>query len=101
MSTTDACYTLIHQSDTDEEIRPEALRQKIEKGTDEVKIETMRKIIFTMLNGDPLNSLLMPVIMNVMRSRNKQLKKLVHFYLEICPKTNADGKLKQEMILVW
>ncbi|KAG0002775.1 coatomer subunit beta, partial [Modicella reniformis] len=53
-----------------------------------------------MLNGDPLNSLLMPVIMNVMRSRNKQLKKLVHFYLEICPKTSPDGKLKQEMILV-
>jgi coatomer subunit beta len=98
---TDACYTIIHQSDADEEIRPETLRQKIEKGTDEVKIETMRKIIFTMLNGDPLNSLLMPVIMNVMRSRNKQLKKLVHFYLEICPKTNPDGKLKQEMILVW
>ncbi|KAF9422277.1 coatomer subunit beta [Podila epigama] len=99
MSTADACYTIIHQSDADEEIRPETLRQRIEKGSDEVKIETMRKIIFTMLNGDPLNSLLMPVIMNVMRSRNKQLKKLVHFYLEICPKTNPDGKLKQEMIL--
>jgi coatomer subunit beta len=101
MSTSDACYTIIHQSDADEEIRPETLRQRIEKGSDEVKIETMRKVIFTMLNGDPLNSLLMPVIMNVMRSRNKQLKKLVHFYLEICPKTNPDGKLKQEMILVW
>ncbi|KAG0081776.1 coatomer subunit beta [Linnemannia elongata] len=100
MSTSDACYTIIHQSDADEEIRPETLRQRIEKGSDEVKIETMRKVIFTMLNGDPLNSLLMPVIMNVMRSRNKQLKKLVHFYLEICPKTNPDGKLKQEMILV-
>ncbi|KAF9384089.1 coatomer subunit beta, partial [Podila verticillata] len=100
MSTADACYTIIHQSDADEEIRPETLRQRIEKGSDEIKIETMRKVIFTMLNGDPLNSLLMPVIMNVMRSRNKQLKKLVHFYLEICPKTNPDGKLKQEMILV-
>ncbi|KAF9429438.1 coatomer subunit beta, partial [Entomortierella beljakovae] len=96
---TDACYTIIHQSDAEEEIRPETLRQRIEKGSDDIKIETMRKIIFTMLNGDPLNSLLMPVIMNVMRSRNKQLKKLVHFYLEICPKTNPDGKLKQEMIL--
>ncbi|KAF9164042.1 coatomer subunit beta [Actinomortierella ambigua] len=100
MSGNEPCYTIIHQSDSDEEIRPEVLRQRIEKGSDEVKIETMRKIIFMMLNGDPLNSLLMPVIMNVMRSRNKQLKKLVHFYLEICPKTNPDGRLKQEMILV-
>ncbi|KAG0239327.1 coatomer subunit beta [Actinomortierella wolfii] len=100
MSGNEPCYTIIHQSDSDEEIRPEVLRQRIEKGSDDVKIETMRKIIFMMLNGDPLNSLLMPVIMNVMRSRNKQLKKLVHFYLEICPKTNPDGRLKQEMILV-
>jgi coatomer subunit beta len=37
----------------------------------------------------------------VMPSKSKPLKKLLHFYWEICPKTNPDGKLKQEMILVW
>lgn len=36
-----------------------------------------------------------------MPSKSKPLKKLLHFYWEICPKTNPDGKLKQEMILVW
>ena len=44
--------------------------------------------------------LLMPVIQYVMPSKNKALKKLLHFYWEICPKYDDNGKLKQEMILV-
>lgn len=42
----------------------------------------------------------MPVIQFVMPSRNKHLKKLLHFYWEVCPKYDDTGKLKQEMILV-
>ena len=42
----------------------------------------------------------MPIIQFVMPSRNKQLKKLLHFYWEVCPKYDESGKLKQEMILV-
>nr|KAJ3419124.1 coatomer subunit beta [Polyrhizophydium stewartii] len=53
-----------------------------------------------MLNGDPLPQLLMHVIRFIMPSRNKALKKLLLLYWEICPKTNPDGKLKQEMVLV-
>jgi coatomer subunit beta len=36
-----------------------------------------------------------------MPSKHKSLKKLLYFYYEICPKLDASGKLKQEMILVW
>ena len=43
----------------------------------------------------------MPIIQYVMPSKNKQLKKLLHFYWEVCPKYDENGKLKQEMILVW
>jgi len=42
----------------------------------------------------------MPIIQFVMPSRNKHLKKLLHFYWEVCPKYDETGKLKQEMILV-
>lgn len=42
----------------------------------------------------------MPIIQYVMPSRNKALKKLLHFYWEVCPKYDENGKLKQEMILV-
>ncbi|CAG8781931.1 18727_t:CDS:2, partial [Racocetra fulgida] len=75
------------------------LKTALEKGSEEAKIDTMKKILVTMLNGDPLPQLLMHVIRFVMPSKNKTLKKLLHFYWEICPKTNPDGKLKQEMIL--
>jgi len=44
--------------------------------------------------------LMMPIMQYVMPSRNKQLKKLLHFYWEVCPKYDDNGKLKQEMILV-
>jgi len=36
----------------------------------------------------------------VIPSRNKQFKKLLHFYWEVRPKYDENGKLKQEMILV-
>lgn len=42
----------------------------------------------------------MPIIQYVLPSKNKQLKKLLHFYWEVCPKYDESGKLKQEMILV-
>ncbi|RUP49758.1 adaptin N terminal region-domain-containing protein [Jimgerdemannia flammicorona] len=96
----DLCYTIIHQDDTTDQPSLQEFKTSFEKGSDEAKIETMKKLLITMLNGDPMNQLLMHVIRFVMPSKNKQLKKLLHFYWEICPKTNPDGKLKQEMILV-
>lgn len=45
--------------------------------------------------------LLMPIIQYVLPSKSKPIKKLLHFYWEICPKYDENGKLKQEMILVW
>ncbi|CAG8439119.1 9991_t:CDS:10 [Ambispora gerdemannii] len=97
---TDTCYTIIHQDDSADQPSLQDLKSALEKGSEEVKIETMKKILVTMLNGDQLPQLLMQVIRFVMPSKNKTLKKLLHFYWEICPKTNPDGKLKQEMILV-
>ena len=44
--------------------------------------------------------MMMPIIQFVLPSKNKQLKKLLHFYWEVCPKYDESGKLKQEMILV-
>jgi len=42
----------------------------------------------------------MPIIQFVLPSNNKTLKKLLHFYWEVCPRYDETGKLKQEMILV-
>ena len=77
------------------------LKQALEKGTDESKIETMKRILTIMLNGDSMPGLLMHIIRFVMPSKSKQLKKLLYIYYEVCPKLDAQGKLRQEWILVW
>ncbi|KAL1996750.1 hypothetical protein VTN49DRAFT_7615 [Thermomyces lanuginosus] len=93
-------YTLVHMDNSADQPSVQELRMQLEKGTDETKLETMRKIITIMLNGDPMPQLLMHIIRFVMPSKSKPLKKLLYFYYEICPKHDANGKLKQEMILV-
>ncbi|KAI5118575.1 hypothetical protein M0805_004191 [Coniferiporia weirii] len=93
------CYTVVFE-DSSETPTTQELRSALEKGSDEVKIETLRKIIVSTINGNSQPQLLMPIIQYVLPSRNKQLKKLLHFYWEVCPKYDENGKLKQEMILV-
>lgn len=94
-------YSLVHLDNPADQPSMSDLRTQLEKGTDDTKIETMRRVLVIMLNGDPMPQLLMHIIRFVMPSKSKALKKLLYFYYEICPKLDAAGKLKQEMILVW
>ena len=94
-------YSLVHQDNAADQPSQQEFKAQLEKGTDESKVETMKKILTVMLNGDPMPNLLMHIIRFVMPSKSKPLKKLLYFYYEICPKLDASGKLKQEMILVW
>lgn len=97
----DNSYSLVHLDNTADQPSQQDLKTQLEKGTDETKMETMRRILTIMLNGDPMPNLLMHIIRFVMPSKSKPLKKLLYFYYEICPKLDSNGKLKQEMILVW
>lgn len=94
-------YSIVHLENAADQPSIQQLQQQLEKGTDESKVDTMRRILIIMLNGDPMPQLLMHIIRFVMPSKSKPLKKLLYFYYEICPKHDASGKLKQEMILVW
>ncbi|KAK2626607.1 hypothetical protein QTJ16_003782 [Diplocarpon rosae] len=96
----ESSYSLVHQDNAADVPSMSDLRTQLEKGTDESKVETMKRILTVMLNGDPMPQLLMHIIRFVMPSKHKALKKLLYFYYEICPKLDASGKLKQEMILV-
>jgi coatomer subunit beta len=93
-------YSLVQMDNAADTPSQQDLKTQLEKGTDETKVETMKKILIIMLNGDPMPNLLMHIIRFVMPSKSKPLKKLLYFYYEICPKLDANGKLKQEMILV-
>jgi len=94
-------YSVVYQDNAADQPSQQDLKNQLEKGTDDTKIETMKKILTVMLNGDPMPGLLMHIIRFVMPSKSKQLKKLLYLYYEICPKLDSSGKLKQEMILVW
>ncbi|ROT36733.1 Coatomer, beta subunit [Sodiomyces alkalinus F11] len=100
MSFLENAYSLVHQDNAADVPSMSELRTQLEKGTDESKVETMKRILTVMLNGDPMPQLLMHIIRFVMPSKHKPLKKMLYFYYEICPKLDSTGKLKQEMILV-
>ncbi|KAL6704813.1 coatomer subunit beta [Coniothyrium glycines] len=93
-------YSLVHQDNVADQPSENELKQALEKGSDEHKIETMKRILSIMLNGDPKPGLLMHIIRFVMPSKSKPLKKLMYFFFEVCPKHDAQGKLRQEWILV-
>lgn len=96
----DLGYTLIYEPNTATKTSVNEFRNLLEKGKDDVKIDAMKKILITILNGDPMPDLLMHIIRFIMPSRNKELKKLLYFYWEVCPKLDDKGKMRQEMILV-
>ncbi|CCH42484.1 hypothetical protein BN7_2029 [Wickerhamomyces ciferrii] len=96
----DVAYTLVFDPNPASKVSINEFKTLLEKGKDESKIDAMKQILITMLDGNPMPELLMHVIRYVMPSRSKELKKLLYFYWEIVPKLDSDGKLKQEMILV-
>lgn len=96
----DSGYTLIYEPNTASRTTVNEFKSLLEKSKDDVKISTMKRIIVAILNGDPMPDLLMHIIRFVMPSRNKELKKLLYFYWEVCPKLDDHGKMRHEMILV-
>lgn len=57
-------WTIVDQEDStyDHASDLQSLRNALEKGNEDLKIQTMQKILVIMLNGDPLPGLLMHVI---------------------------------------
>lgn len=96
----DAGYTLIYEPNTAAKSSVSELKTLLEKSKDDVKIHTMKRVIIAVLNGEPMPDLLMHIIRFVMPSKNKELKKLLYFYWEVCPKMDEHGKMRHEMILV-
>lgn len=95
------CYTLIHVP-SDAELPSEAqLKEKFEKGNDKEKTETLKKLIYMILNGEKTSQgMLMYVIRFCLPSNDHTLKKTLLIFWECVPKTDSNGKLLHEMILV-
>lgn len=95
------CYTLI-QVPSDMEMPSEmAIKESLEKGDAKTKVETLKKLILMILNGEKCSqSLLMFVIRFCLPMQDHQMKKMLLIFWEIVPKTSGEGKLLHEMILV-
>ena len=72
----------------------------IENGDMKVKTAALKKVMYQILNGEKMPSLLMTIIRFILPLQDHQIKKLLLIFWEIVPKTGADGKLLHEMILV-
>ncbi|TID21416.1 Coatomer beta subunit [Venturia nashicola] len=95
----DSSYTIVGQ-DNAPQASVQELKQALEKGSDDTKIETMKRILSQMLQGNSMPDLLMHIIRFVMPSKSKPLKKLLYYYYELSNKHDSNGKLRQEWILV-
>ncbi|KAK0557406.1 coatomer subunit beta, partial [Tilletia horrida] len=78
-------YTIVAPLEDGVDLPSQDLRSLLQKADDDIRTHP---------------TLLMPTIQYVLPSKSKQLKKMLHFYWEICPKLDDQGKLKQEMIVV-
>ena len=81
------------------------LKHFLERGTDAEKIKALEDIICILANESSGASINTEVLMHIIRfvlpsQKNKQIKKLLLLYFELCPKLGEDGRLLQEMILV-
>ncbi|XP_060800614.1 coatomer subunit beta [Amyelois transitella] len=94
------CYTLINFPTDAEPYNEMQLKLDLEKGDTKKKIEALKKTISIILSGEKIPGLLMIIIRFVLPLQDHTIKKLLLIFWEIVPKTTADGKLMQEMILV-
>lgn len=96
------CYTLVNvPSVTDSEpLNETQLKADIEHGDLRTKTEALKRVILMTLNGEKLHGLLMTIIKYLLPSDDHTIKKLLLIFWEIWPKTDNDGKLRPEMILV-
>ena len=100
----DYCSIILKPLAASEHSDVNELRSQLEKGSERGKIEAMKTLLHLTANGDHVTalSLLMHVIRFVLPGqKNKLLKKLVLLFFEMVPTRDPEGRLRQEMILVW
>ena len=71
-----------------------------ERGDIPTKTSALKKVMYHILNGEKMPGILMTIIRFVLPVQDHAIKKLLLIFWEIVPKTQPDGKLLHEMILV-
>ena len=100
MTAEQPCFCLLSPLDDNDVPTEDMLRGELEDSDHHKKAAGLKKLIRLIISGERFPSLLMVVIRYVMPVDDHELKKLLLVFWEVVPKTNSDGKLMQEMILV-
>lgn len=79
------------------------IRRILEDGPDTARITTLKSLIVSLVNGEQelVEGLVMTLIRFVLPLKDKTIKKLLLLLFENMNKTDNEGNLKQEFILVW
>ncbi|KAL2652816.1 hypothetical protein R1flu_020944 [Riccia fluitans] len=64
------------------------------------KVDAMKKAVMLLLNGETLPQLFITIVRYVLPSTDHTIQKLLLLYLEIIDKTDVQGKILPEMILI-
>lgn len=76
------------------------IRAALESSDDTAKIQAMQQAITMLLSGEQLPALFITIVRYVLPSENHVVQKLLLLYLETIEKTDRNGKLLPEMILI-
>ncbi|CAM8986370.1 unnamed protein product [Rhodiola kirilowii] len=94
-----SCTLLIHFDKATPALANE-IKEALESNDVEAKIDAMKKAILLLLNGETIPHLFITIVRYVLRTEDHIVQKLLLLYLEIIEKTNSQGKLLPEMILI-
>lgn len=94
-----ACYLII---DYDVQSPPSSteIAKLLEKGNEEEKLDAMKTLILMILQDEHFPRMIMTIVQHAMRVDSKEMKKLLMIYWESIEKTNPDGTIKDEMVML-
>eukprot|EP01125_Pyxidicula_operculata_P017305 TRINITY_DN605_c0_g1_i1.p1 TRINITY_DN605_c0_g1~~TRINITY_DN605_c0_g1_i1.p1 ORF type:complete len:950 (-),score=238.78 TRINITY_DN605_c0_g1_i1:2570-5419(-) len=86
------CNMIIH-ADSSEPVQIHKLKEKLEKGSDDDKIDALKKTIIYLLGGESAPQLVISIIRYVMPSKNHKIKKLLLLYWEVLDAASKEGMM--------
>lgn len=93
-----SCPLLVH---SDKPLSPKEIKEALEGNDNSSKTQAMKNIVMMLLNQEQLpHSLFITIVRYVLPCEDHTVQRLLLLYLEIIEKTDDNGKLLPEMILI-
>ncbi|XP_057459805.1 coatomer subunit beta-1-like [Actinidia eriantha] len=94
-----SCTLLVHFDKGTPAIANE-IKEALEGNDIPAKIDALKKAIMLLLNGETIPQLFITIVRYVVPSEDHTVQKLLLLYFEIIEKTDSQGRVLQEMILI-